>query len=76
MWSRCGRCVKSKLHAKARYNLYRQSKEWSTSKTMYEVGLNYFFSKNLQFNAEYARINERAGHQNYNFVDLELDFRF
>lgn len=68
--------VKSKLHAKARYNLYRQSKEWASSKTMYEVGLNYFFTKNLQLNAEYARVNERLGHNNYNFVDVELDFRF
>jgi len=68
--------IKSKLHAKARYNLYRQSKEWSTSKTMYEVGLNYFFTKNLQLNMEYARVNERASHDNYNFVDVELDFRF
>ncbi len=68
--------VKSKLHAKARYNLYRQSKEWATSKTMYEVGFNYFFTKNLQLNVEYARVNERAGHHNYNFGDVELDFRF
>ena len=68
--------IKSKLHAKARYNLYRQSKEWSTSKTMYEVGVNYFFTKNLQLNMEYARVNERATHDSYNFVDVELDFRF
>lgn len=68
--------IKSKLHAKARYNLYRQSKEWSTSKTMYEVGLNYFLAKNMQINAEYARVNEHTNHSNYNFVDVEFDFRF
>ncbi|MCR5157844.1 MAG: OprO/OprP family phosphate-selective porin [Prevotella sp.] len=68
--------VKSKLHAKARYNVYRPAKEWASSKTMYEVGFNYFFTKNLQLNAEYARVNERIGHHNYNFVDVELDFRF
>lgn len=68
--------VKSKLHAKARYNLYRKAKDWNSSKTMYEVGFNYFFTKNLQLNAEYARVNERATHDNYNFVDVELDFRF
>lgn len=72
--------IKSKLHAKARYNLYRQSKEWGTSKTMYEVGANYFFSKNLQLNFEYARVNDRtilnSSKHNYNFVDVELDFRF
>ena len=72
--------IKSKLHAKARYNCYRKAKEWGSSKTMYEVGLNYYFTKNLQLNAEYARVNDRSiadpDKHNYNFVDVELDFRF
>jgi predicted porin len=72
--------VKSKLHAKARYQCYRQAKEWNSSKTMYEVGMNYFFTKNLQLNLEYARVNDRSianpDKHNYNFVDAELDFRF
>ena len=69
--------IKSKLHAKARYQTYRPSKEWSTSKTMYEIGLNYFFNKNIQMNFEYGRVNDRSiAKHNYNFVDLELDFRF
>ena len=68
--------VKSKLHAKARYQTYRDNKEWNRAKTMYEIGLNYFFTKNLQLNAEYALVNERAAHKNHNFVDIELDFRF
>ena len=72
--------VKSKLHAKARYNLYRQAKDWSSSKTMYEVGLNYYFTKKLQLNMEYARVNDRTvanpDKHNYNFVDVQFDFRF
>ena len=69
--------VKSKLHAKARYQTYRQAKEWGTSKNMYEVGLNYFFTKNLQLNFEYASVNDRSLEKpNYNFVDLQFDFRF
>ena len=68
--------IKSKLHAKARYQCYRNQKDWATSKTMCEVGVNYFFNKKLQINAEYARVNERLGHNNYNFVDIEMDFRF
>lgn len=69
--------VKSKLHAKARYNAYRPQKEWGTTKTMYEVGLNYFFTKNLQLNAEYGYVNDRSlAKHNYNFFDVELDFRF
>ena len=69
--------VSHRLQAKARYNLYRPAKEWSTSKTMYEVGLNYFFSKNFQLNMEYARVNDRSlANHDYNFVDVQLDFRF
>lgn len=69
--------VKSKLHAKARYQCYRQCKDWDTSKTMYEVGLNYFIKKNVEITAEYARVNDRTlNKHDYNFVDVELDFRF
>ncbi|MBR6036898.1 MAG: porin [Bacteroidaceae bacterium] len=71
--------IKSKLHAKARYQLYRDNKDWKRSKTMYEVGANYFFNKNLQLNVEYARVNDRSivcDKHNYNFFDAELDFRF
>ena len=69
--------VSKKLYAKARYDLYRQNAEWGDSRTQYEVGANYLFNKNIQLNAEYARINDRtlASH-NYNMVDVQLDFRF
>lgn len=72
--------IKSKLHAKARYQTYRDNRKWNRSKTMYEVGLNYYFHKNLQLNVEYARVNDRTiadpDKHNYNFFDAELDFRF
>ena len=72
--------IKSKLHAKARYQCYRPTKDMDSSKSMYEVGMNYFINKNLEITAEYARVNDRAiadhDNQNYNFVDVELDFRF
>ena len=69
--------IKSKLHAKARYQCYRAQKEWGTAKTSYEVGLNYFFTKNLEMHLEYARINDRSlAKHDYNMVDVELDFRF
>lgn len=69
--------VKSKLQVKARYQTYRVSKEWGTSKSLYEVGANYFFSKNLQLNFEYARLNDRTrDRHNYNLMDVQLDFRF
>lgn len=68
--------IKNKFHVKARYDLYRDQKDWQSSKTFYEVGADYVFTKNLQLNLEYARVNERKNHMNYNMVDVELDFRF
>ena len=69
--------IKSKLQAKARYQCYRSTKEWSSAKTSYEIGLNYFFTKNLEMHLEYARINDRnLAKHDYNLVDVELDFRF
>ena len=68
--------IKNKLHVKARYDLYRDRKTWGSSKTNYEVGADYLFSKNLQLNVEYARVNERAADSSYNLVDVELDIRF
>jgi hypothetical protein len=71
--------IKSKLHAKARYQTYRDNKEWDRSKSMYEVGANYFFNKNAQINLEYARVNDRTianDKHNYNLFDVEFDFRF
>ena len=69
--------VKSKLHAKARYQSYRAQKEWSSSVNQIECGLNYYFSKNLEMHLEYSRVNDRRlTKHNYNLVDVELDFRF
>ena len=69
-----------KLYAKARYNMYRKDKTWGNSKTMYEIGLNYIFTKNLQLNVEYARVNDRSivisDKHNYNFFDAQFDVRF
>jgi hypothetical protein len=66
-----------KLYAKARYDLYRQSAEWGSSRTQYEAGFNYLFNKNVQLNAEYMRVNDRnLAKPNYNMIDVQLDFRF
>ena len=72
--------IKGKLHAKARYQTYRDSKEWGRAKTMCEIGANWFIYKNLQLNLEYARVNDRTiadpDKHNYNFFDAQLDFKF
>lgn len=69
--------VRGKLRAKARYDLYRKTADWSNARTQYEVGLNYLIYKNLEIQAEYARVNDRSLEKhNYNMVDVELCMRF
>ena len=69
--------IKGKLHAKARYQTYRNQKSWATSVNQVEGGLNYFFTKNLELHMEYSHVNDRSlAKHNYNLVDVELDFRF
>ena len=69
--------IKGKLHAKARYQTYRNKKEWGSSVNQVECGLNYFFTKNLAAHLEYSHVNDRnLTKHNYNLIDVELDFRF
>ena len=69
--------IKSKLHAKARYQSYRNQKNWATSVNQVECGLNYFFTKNLELHLEYSHVNDRTlAKHDYNLIDMELDFRF
>ena len=69
--------VSKKLYAKARYDLYRPRAEWSTSKTNYEIGANYWIGKSIMIGAEYVRVNDRSlKKHNYNMVVVELDVKF
>lgn len=69
--------IKKKLHAKARYDLYRKTGDWSSARTQYEIGMDYEFTKNLEISGEFARINDRSlANHNYNMVDIEVDVRF
>ncbi|MDO4309587.1 MAG: porin [Prevotella sp.] len=69
--------IRGKLRAKARYDLYRRTAEWSGARAQYEAGLNYLIHKNLEIQAEYAFINDRAlDKHNYSMVDVEFCVRF
>ena len=46
--------VKNKVNVKAKYDPYRNNAEWNSAKTFYEVGADYYFTKNLRLSAEYA----------------------
>ena len=69
--------IKGKLYGKARYQTYRNKKEWGSSVNQVECGLNYKFTKSLELHAEYSHVNDRSlAKHNYNLIDVELDFRF
>lgn len=69
--------VKNKVDVKAKYDLYRNNAEWNSAKTFYEVGGDYYFTKNLRFSAEYALVNDRTlGKHNYNLLNAELSIKF
>ncbi len=69
--------IKKKLHVKGRYDLYRNTGEWNSAKTQYEVGMDYEFHKNFQISAEYAFINDRTlAKHNYSMVDVQVSYRF
>ena len=71
--------ISKKLYAKTRYDMYRPRAEWSTSKTNYEIGANYWIGKSIMIAAEYVRVNDRslaADKHNYNMVDVEFDVKF
>lgn len=46
-------------------------------KSMYEIGADYKFSKNIGVTAEYVFVNDRTlSRQNYNMADVQLQFMF
>lgn len=66
-----------KLHVKARYDLYRPTADWQQSKSTYEVGVDYVFSRNLQVNLGGAWVNDRTlSKHDYCMLDTQISFRF
>lgn len=68
---------KRKAHLKARYDLYRQSAQWSSAKTYYELGADYNFTHGVQLTVEYALVNDRtATDKTYSMIDAQMSVRF
>ena len=69
--------IKNKAHVRARYDLYRPRAEWGTSKTQYELQVNYLFNKYLSLALEYAYVNDRSlSDSNYSIIDTQVNVRF
>ncbi len=71
--------IKQKLRVKARYDLYRKSGDWETSKTQYDFGLNYLFNKNVELQTQYTLVNDRSlpvGDHNYSMLNAQFCVKF
>lgn len=69
--------VKDKAHVRARYDMYRPRAEWGTSKTQYELQVNYMFTRRLVLSLEYALVNDRSlDKHNYSLVDAQVSVRW
>ncbi len=69
--------MKERLHVKARYDFYRDDGKWGRMKSLYELGVDYAFIRNLQVSAEYAFVNDRSlASHNYHMADVEVSFLF
>jgi len=69
--------VKNKLHAKARYQTYRQNAEWDDSYNQYELGLDWMPCHNLVLDLEYNHSNDRRlAKHDYDLITTQVSFRF
>lgn len=67
------------LHAKLRYDVYRDNGEWDRTYTAYDFGLDYCISYNLILSAFGTYINDRRldpGRHNYFMFDFQMGLRF
>ncbi|MGN0048837.1 MAG: porin [Bacteroides sp.] len=73
-----GAPVTKKCKVYAKWDVYRDRKEWSTQKSLYCLAANYYFYKNLKLQANYTYTHDKntAGDGHYNTFDMQLYWRF
>lgn len=64
-----------------RYDVYRDTRQWFSAKSIYGLTGDYYFTKNLKLQAGYSFTHDRAvraagGDGDYNTFDLQLYVRF
>lgn len=73
-----GAPVTEKLKVYAKWDVYRDTKSWSSQKSIYALSANYYFCKNLKLQANYSYTCDKTtvadGH--YNTFDMQLYVRF
>ncbi len=70
--------VMKDLKVYTRWDCYRDAKTWSSLKTVYGLSANYFFGKNLIFQANYSYTDDRnvSVGRHYNTFDIQVYARF
>ena len=73
--------IGEKVKLWAKYDVYRDTKEWDSARSLYILTADYNFHKNLKLQMNYTRVNDRAvnslgGDGDYNTLDLQLYVRF
>lgn len=64
-----------------RYDVYRDTKQWNSTRALYGLTADYYFTKNLKLQANYSYCHDRAANAagqdgDFNTFDLQLYVRF
>ena len=73
--------ITDKIKVWGKYDVYRDTREWDSARSLYILTADYNFHKNLKLQLNYTRVNDRlvnntGGDGDYNQVDLQLYVRF
>ncbi|MCM1311946.1 MAG: OprO/OprP family phosphate-selective porin [Bacteroides sp.] len=73
-----GAPVTDKLKLYAKWDVYRDTKAWSSQKSIYALSANYYFCKNLKLQANYSYTRDKVtvADGRYNTFDMQLYVRF
>lgn len=73
-----GAPITKKCKVYAKWDVYRDNREWSSAKSIYALSVNYYFYKNFKIQANYNYTYNRAttADRGYNNFDIQVYFRF
>lgn len=73
-----GAPITKKCKVYAKWDVYRDTGEWSSTKSIYALSANYYFYKNFKIQANYNYTYDRTlkADKGYNTFDIQVYFRF
>ena len=60
----------------AKYDVYRDTKDWASTKSLYCLTADYYFTKDLKIQGNYVYTHDRASLADYHAFDMQLYIRF